>query len=391
MASVTLKQDTERKLLNFYPWVYADEIKSAESGIRPGDIVQVQDARGQSIGRAFFNSSSHIPIRMLTLDPLEQIDRAFIERRLEAASERREGRVLHTNAIRLVHAEADGLPGLVVDRFNDVLVVQFRNPGMERLSPEVIRLLKSLFKPFGIYERSDVQAREEEGMDRRSGLTYGVVRDVIEIQEDDVSFNLDVRTGQKTGFYLDQRENRRLLRSTVLNGSKILDVYSYTGAFSLHAARAGAQALAVDKDSEALRVLEVNARLNGLTGKIGARFGDAQLVLSDLAREGRKFSHIVLDPPTLAKHKNDVPRVKQLLTEIIRQSLQVLEGGGIILVSSCAYHISSDDLNECARRAANLAHRRAQVVAITYQPPDHPWILQVPETLYLKALFLRVD
>jgi 23S rRNA (cytosine1962-C5)-methyltransferase len=391
MARVIVKPDKDVKLHNFYPWVYADELKSVEAGIRPGEVVQVEDARGEPIGRAFFNPLSHIPVRMLTLDPQQRIDRAFIEERLMAAARRREGRVLNTNALRLVHAEADGLPGLIVDRFANTMVMQVRNPGMERLSGEIIRVLKQRFAPAGIYERSDAQARDEEGMERRAGLTYGQVPDKIEIHEDDIRYQLDVRLGQKTGFYLDQRDNRRLFRSMLAPGARVLDVYSYTGAFSLNSARAGAQALAVDKDGEALQLLEVNARLNGLAEGVGARFGDAQQVLVNLATEGRRFTHVVLDPPTLAKHKNDIPRVKQLFIQIIGQALSVLETGGILFVSSCAYHMSVDDLVESARRAANDAHRRCQVLALTYQPPDHPWILQVPETLYLKTLALHVD
>jgi 23S rRNA (cytosine1962-C5)-methyltransferase len=391
MGRVVLKPGKEAKLRNFYPWVYADELKWVEPGIRPGEVVQVEDARGSAVGRAFFNSFSHIPARMLTLDPEESIDRGFLEGRLLSAGRRREGSIAKTNAMRLVHAEADGLPGLVVDRFGEVLVMQLRNPGMEKLSNEIIRLLRQLFTPQGIFERSDVQAREEEGMERRAGLTYGQVPDKIEIYEDDLRYELDVRMGQKTGFYLDQRDNRRAFRALVVPGARVLDVYSYSGAFSLNAARMGAQALAVDKDAGALQLLETNARLNGVGNRIGARFGDAQQVLDNLKREGRRFDFIVLDPPTLAKHKNDVPRVKQLLIQIIGQAFSVLDPGGILFASTCAYHISSDDLIECGRRAANESHRRCQVQALTYQPADHPWILQVPETLYLKTLVLRAD
>ena len=391
MASVTLKPDKDKKLRNFYPWVYADEIASVEGVANPGDVVEVKDARGAIVGRAFFNAKSHIPVRMITLDGRQKIDREFVEERLVVAARRREGRLLNTNAFRLVHAEADGLPGLIIDRFADTLVMQVRNPGIEKLEPEIIRALKHVFSPAGIYERSDMQAREEEGMKARSGLAFGHVPDKIEIFEDDIHFQLDVHTGQKTGYYLDQRENRRLFRSMLAPGARVLDVYSYTGAFSLHAARAGAQALAIDKDGEALKLLEVNARLNGVSDRIGARWGDAIEVLGNLAREGRKFTDIVLDPPTLAKHKNDVPRVKQLYSQMVGEALRVLEPEGCLFISTCAYHISSEDLLESARRAANEAHRRCQVLAVTHQPLDHPWILQVPETLYLKTLVLRVE
>lgn len=351
--------------------------------------MQVQDARGATVGCAFYNPASHIPIRMLSLDPKERIDRSFLIGRLSEALRRREGRVIGTNAVRLVHAEADGLPGLIVDRFAGILVMQIRNPGMERLESDIVRALKQIHNPQGIYERSDMQARAEEGMEPLSRLAFGDVPDKIEIFEDDIHFHLDVRAGQKTGYYLDQRDNRRLLRSMLKPEARVLDVYSYTGAFSLHAARVGAVALAVDKDQAALELLEINARGNGLGEKIGARWGDALEVMGDLAREGRKFTHIVLDPPTLAKHKNDIPRVKQLYTQIVSGALPLLESEGYVFLSSCAYHITVDDLIESSRRAANDVHRSCQVVTITFQPADHPWVLQIPETLYLKTLVLR--
>jgi 23S rRNA (cytosine1962-C5)-methyltransferase len=391
MARVILKPEKDRKLRSFYPWVYTDEIESVEGNAGPGEVVQVEDARGEFVGRAFFNARSHIPVRMLTLGPEIRIDQAFIEERLIASSRRREGRIANTNALRLVHAEADRLPGLVVDRFADVLVMQVRNPGIESHRHEIIRGLKHVFAPVGIYERSDVQAREEEGMEPRVGVVSGQVPDKIEIHEDDIRFEVSVQAGQKTGFYLDQRDNRRLLGSMIAPGARVLDVYSYTGAFSLHAARAGAQVLAVDKDSDALQRLEVNTRLNGLAGRIGARWGEALEVLGDLAEERRTFTHVVLDPPTLAKHKNDGPRVKQVFAQVTAGALNVLEPQGILFLSTCAYHLSADDLIESARRAANDLRRGCQVLTITYQPPDHPWILQIPETLYLKTLILRVD
>lgn len=391
MASVVLKPGKDRKIRGFYPWVYADEVEAVKGEPSPGDIVQVEDTRGQTIGRAFFNPHCHIPLRMITLDPDQAVDRSFLEGKLRDAARRRESRIQNTNAIRLVHAEADGLPGLIVDRFADTLVMQLRNPGIERLELEIIRSLKHLFSPSGIFERSDVQAREEEGMEPRSGPVFGRIPENIEIFEDDVHLQVDVQSGQKTGFYADQRDNRRLLRSMVGQGSRVLDVYSYTGAFSLHAARAGAQALAVDKDDNALRVLEANARLNGLSEKVGARWGDALKVLADLNAEGRTFTHVVLDPPTLAKHKDDVSRVKQMFAEITGLALQVLQPQGCLFLSTCAYHISTDDLIESARRAANQMGRPCQVLAVTFQPPDHPWILQIPETLYLKTLVLRLD
>lgn len=391
MVTLILKSEAEQKLHNYYPWIYAHDVESVAGEADPGEVIEVKNARGEFICRAFYNPHSHIPARMLTLDAQAKIDRAFFEERLRAAGQRRAGRVRDTNALRLVHAEADALPGLIVDRFVDTLVMQIRNPGMERFREEIVRGLKRVFAPIGIYERSDTQARIEEGLEPSVGLVFGEVPAQIEIYENDIQFVVNVKSGQKTGFYLDQRDNRRLLAAMLSADVRVLDVYSYTGTFGLHAARAGAQVLAIDKDADALQLLEANAQQNGLAGKIGARWGDALEVMADLAREGRTFTHIVLDPPTLAKHKNDLPRVKSLFTQIMTHALEILSPEGIVFLSTCAYHISANDLLESARRAANDAHRRAEVLTITYQPADHPWILQVPETLYLKTVVLRVD
>lgn len=391
MTSVTVKPDRVKKLLNQYPWLYADEIAEIRGEAQPGEIVELVQARGDFIALAFFNSGSHIAARILSYDRAEKINRAFFEKRLTRAMARRIGAVINTNAMRLVHGEADQLPGLIVDRFADVLVVQFRNAGVEQFRKEIAQALKKCFSASGAYERSDTQAREEEGLEPRVGLLYGEVPEEIEIYEDDVRLLVSPQVGQKTGFYLDQRDNRRLLRGMMGQGSRLLDVFSYTGGFSLHAAKAGAHALAVDKDQIALQQLERNAGINGVSALVGARWGDAEKVLDQLAREKRTFTHIVLDPPTLAKHKNDVPFAKGLFTRLTSSALQLLEPNGVYLLSTCAYHIGVNDLIEAARIAANDLARRVEVLTVTYQPADHPWVLQIPESLYLKTLALRVE
>lgn len=391
MTQVIVKPDRVKKLRNQYPWLYADEVLEIQGEARAGEIVELRDTRGDFIARAFFNPTSHIAARIITYEANEKINRAFFEKRLQAALARRANAIHNTNALRLVHAEADQLPGLVIDRFGDVLVAQFRNAGVEQSRQEIILALKKIFPAQGAYERSDTQARMEEGLEARVGLLYGDVPNEIEIFEDDIRFGVSPHAGQKTGFYLDQRDNRRLLRTMVNTSCRVLDVYSYSGAFSIHAAKAGAHALAVDKDPTALQQLEANARTNNLSERVGARWGDAENVLEQLVQEKRKFTHIILDPPTLAKHKNDVPFAKQLFTRLTTRALNLLESNGTLFLATCAYHISVNDLIEVSRIAASDVARRASVVTVTYQPADHPWILQIPETLYLKTLVLRVE
>ncbi|HZQ10916.1 MAG TPA: class I SAM-dependent rRNA methyltransferase [Anaerolineae bacterium] len=390
-ANIIVKPESVKKLRNLYPWLYADEVAEIHGLAEAGDIVQVRDTRGEFIASAFFSPTSHIMARVLSYNASEKINRAFFESRFELALARRANAIRGTNAVRLVHGEADQLPGLVIDRYADMLVVQFRNAGVEALRKEIVQALKKVFGAHGAFERSDTQARVEEGLEPRTGLLYGDVPQEILVHEDDVEFLVNPQAGQKTGFYLDQRDNRRLLRTMVGQGSRVLDVFSYTGGFSLHAAKAGAHALAVDKDQAALTQLEANARQNGVSERVGARWGDSEQVLAELVAEKRTFSHIVLDPPTLAKHKNQVPTAKQLFTRLTAKALQLLESNGILFLSTCAYHITVNDLIEVTRIAASDGGRRARVITVTYQPADHPWILQIPESLYLKTIVLHVE
>jgi 23S rRNA (cytosine1962-C5)-methyltransferase len=391
MTTVLVKAERVKKLRNQYPWVYADEIAEIRGEAQAGDVVELQDTRGEFIARAFFNPRSHIPARVLTYDATEKINRAFFETRLAQAAARRANVLGRTNALRVVHAEADQLPGLIVDQFDETLVAQFRNAGVETFRQEITQALKKVLRARGAYERSDTQARLEEGLPDRVGVLFGDVPDEIVIYEDDVEYGVKPQDGQKTGFYLDQRDNRRLWRAMIGQGSHALDVFSYTGGFSLHAAKAGARALAIDKDQDALQQLEANARRNGVTERVGARWGDAEKILEQLADEKRTFTHIILDPPTLAKHKNEVPPAKQLFTRLCKRALQLLDADGLLMLSTCAYHITVNDLIEVTRIAAGDLGRRARVITVTYQPADHPWILQIPETLYLKTLVLRVE
>jgi 23S rRNA (cytosine1962-C5)-methyltransferase len=239
------------------------------------------------------------------------------------------------------------------------------------------------------YERSDTAERAKEGLPERTGPLWGEAPDPVEFAEDGLRFRFSPSRGQKTGFYLDQRDNRRRVAALVGEGSRLLDLYSYTGGFSLQAAARGATCLAVDKDPVALGALEEGARLNDLGPRVGVRLGDALGVLDTLVREGRRFTHAVVDPPTLAKRKDEVTAAKRLFTLVTRNVLRMLEPGGHLVVSTCAYHLKLEDLLEATRFAGGDAGRRLEVLDVTFQPPDHPWVLQIPESLYLKTLFLR--
>ncbi|WP_376790438.1 class I SAM-dependent rRNA methyltransferase [Thermoflexus sp.] len=386
--SVILKPNAGRKLRNFYPWAFHDDIADIQGDPEPGAIVLVRDSSGAMIGQAFYNPGASIPIRMLTRGE-ERLDAGWFRRRLmEAAARRRE--IRETNAVRLVHGEADNLPGLIVDRYGEVLVVQIRNMGMERWRESIVEALRELFAPRGIYERSDVEAREDEGLEPRTGLLWGEAPDPVEVLEDGLVFETSVVRGQKTGFYLDQRDNRRRLRGWVRPGDQVLDVYGYIGPFALHAAAAGATAVVIDKDPWALGQVERNALRNGLADRVTVRLGDALEMMGALLAEGRRFDWVVLDPPAMVKRRVEWERgVRRRFVEMARLALGLLKDGGGLFFSSCAYWIRLEDLMEAVRLAASDVGCRLRVRDVTYQPLDHPWILQIPETLYLKTLIVE--
>ncbi len=377
------KPSKEKKIRNFYPVLFADELAATP---KEAGVVQVYSSENQFLGVGYYHPTSRAAVRVYRFDE-GALDKAFFLQRFARAQARRAGL---GSFYRLVHAEADGLPGLVVDRFGEVLVVQVRNQAMEALRAHWLPALVEVAQPLGIYERSDVESRRQEGLPHRIGPLYGQVPPILEVDEDGLVFHIPLPLAQKTGYYLDQRENRRRLEAMVQPGERVLDVYSYVGAFALRAARKGAYALAVDKDLEALGVLDRTAYSLGL--RVDIRQGDAVEVLESLAQSNTlPFQHVLLDPPTLVKRPEELPRVKRLLVELLRLALGLLARGGWLWLSSCAYYLGVDALLEVTRRAAADEGRRLRVHAVYHNPPDHPWSLHIPESLYLKTILFQDD
>ncbi len=376
---MVVRPGKERKLRNFYPNLYRDEIQEAppEAG-----VAEAVAADGGFLAVGYYDPRSKVPFRAFRFDP-GPLDRRFFIGRFQRALRKREGLGVF---YRLVHGEADGLPGLVVDRFGEVLVLQVRSRGMEALRGVWLPALLEATSPKGVYERSDVEARRQEGLPERVGVVHGEVPEVLEVEEDGLLFPIPLALAQKTGFYLDQRENRRLFEALVRPGERVLDVFSYVGGFALRAARKGAYALAVDKDLAALSVLDRAALRAGL--RVDIRQGEALEVLKAL--EG-PFHHVLLDPPTLVKRPEELPAMKRHLVDLAREALRLLAPGGYLWLSACSYYLKVEDLLEVARRAAADRGVRLRVHTVTYQPQDHPWSLHVPESLYLKTLILQED
>lgn len=387
---IRLKKGKEKKIKNFYLWIFRDEIENFERlKNEPVQIVDVKSSTGEFLGKAFFNPKSHISARILTRDN-EKINANFFKKKITEAIDRRKKSKIKSNALRLIHAEADEVPGLIVDKFDNYLVLQTRIAGMENFKHEIVTILTDVLKVSGIYERSDMESRKEEGLEITSGELYGHVPRYVEIEENGLRFIVDLHYGQKTGFYLDQRDNRKKVKEMIKAGDRVLDLFCYSGAFSVYCASTGATVIGVDSDRSATDLARENAKINKLSDKVTFLTADAFEIAESMANSDEKFNFIIIDPPAMTKTKKGAEGVKWALHKLIFNALKMVETGGKIMVSSCAYHISLDMLQEAIRFAGNDAGKRLKVIDITFQPEDHPWILQLPETLYLKTVFLEV-
>ncbi len=375
-----------------HPWVYKTEIAEVEGEFASGDVVDVLDHRGRFLGRGYANPASLITVRLLTRRMNEEIDRAFWRRRVEAALayRRKVLRDAETDAYRLLFAEADGVPGFTADVFGDQVVVQALTLGSERFKGVLVDLIAELLAPRGIYERSDAPARLKEGLEPRSGPLRGSPKSPVVIREGDLRFLVDTAGGQKTGFFLDQRENRRALRKYA-KGARVLDCFCYTGGFALHAARAGARSvLGIDISAEAVEFARENARLNGLEGVCTFEAANAFDALRELERSGEKFDLVILDPPAFVKSRRALEGALRGYKEINLRALKLLAPGGILVTCSCSYHLPEELFLEVLLAAATDAGRTLRVVERRGQAPDHPWLLGYEESRYLKCFFLEV-
>jgi 23S rRNA (cytosine1962-C5)-methyltransferase len=388
-ARIGLKPGRERRLLRGHPWVYAGEIEKTDGPISPGEIVDLYNARGSFLGRGYFNPSSQIRVRVLSSEP-EAIDGDFLRRRLQQAIDRRSLFSIPSDACRLVFSEADLLPGLILDRYGPYLVIQLLALGMEVRQEMILSLVRETLNPLGIYARNDLHVRELEGLPSCKGLLWGEVPDRIQIREGGLSFWVDVKGGQKTGFFLDQRGNRLALQG-LCQDRRGLDCFCYSGAFSLQAAHFGAASvLGLDISEEAIALAQENARLNGLSDRCQFRAGNAFDELRALERQGERFGVIILDPPAFTKSKQAIEPALRGYKEINLRALKLLESGGILLTCSCSYHLSPQLFLQLLEEAAADAGRRVHLLQFRTQAPDHPILLGVPETCYLKCAILRV-
>ncbi len=378
MRVVYLKKGVERKVKNFYPWIFKDEIEEVIG--EEGHISNVFSKSGDFLGKGFF-SESRIAVRMLTSKD-EEIDEKFFFSRIKIARSRRP--FSDDQSFRLIHAEGDFLPGIVVDKYGSGFALQFRTKGAELLKEEFVNALLQFSNASFIYERSDFGTSSEEGLERNRGLLRGRVPDVMFVEENSLKFLVDIPNGQKTGFFFDQRRNRRLVRN--LPGEKALDLYTYTGGFALNLAYSGFEVLGVDKSEGDIEIAKENAKINGLK---------AEFVVSDafefLEGTSEKFDVVVADPPSLIKRKGERKKAISILSNLTRLVKGVLKVGGFFVLCSCAYNIDTSILIESIRRGIEGEGLVWRILNVTYQDTDHPYIAQIPETLYLKCIWARLE
>ena len=380
---VVVSRKGEARVLRGHPWIFRTDVVRAQA-ITPGAVVKVEGPRGRHLGFAFYSARSEIRLRMI--DRGETLSESFLRDRVAAAVRWRESVAEGAAAYRLVHGEGDRLPSLIVDRYGDHLVVQTLSQGTEARKDELVRILVELLRPAGILERNDPRVRALEGLDQRVGLLYGEVPERIEVKEADVTFEADLWRGQKTGLFLDQRENHLMARAYARG--RVLDGFSYHGGFALHAARVAGEVLAVDTSAEAVAQIVRNAERNGLAN-VAARDANLFDLLRELHDRGERFDTVILDPPAFAKSKDAVEKAVRGYKEINLRALKLLEPGGCLITCSCSYHVHEADFEEILAAAAADAPATVTVVEKRGQARDHPVVLGVPETYYLKCFVLR--
>jgi 23S rRNA (cytosine1962-C5)-methyltransferase len=373
----------EARVQRGHPWVFRSDVKRAE-GVPDGAIVKVVGPRGRPLGFAFFSSRSEIRLRVIERG--ESLSGSFLKDRLAAAIAWRETVAPGVAACRLVHGEGDGIPSLVVDRYGDYLVLQTLSQATDRRKGEIVAALVERLAPKGVLERNDPRVRLHEGLDQRVGLLHGEVPERIEVDEGGVLLEADLWKGQKTGLFLDQRENHRLAREYVRG--RVLDGFCYNGGFALSVASRAESVLAVDVSAEALDTLRRNAARNGLTN-VEAREANVFDLLRELHQSGQRFGTVILDPPAFAKSRDAVEKARRGYKEINLRALKLLEPGGCLITCSCSYHVHEADLEAILAEAAADAGVTATVVEKRRQARDHPVVLGVPETYYLKCFVLR--
>jgi 23S rRNA (cytosine1962-C5)-methyltransferase len=386
MHEIRVNRKAADRIASGHPWIFSSDVTDRD-GAQPGAAVKVADPRGRPLGTAHYSAASQITLRMLSRQ-VEVIGRDFYLRRLRAAEEHRRSVVRDSDAYRVVHAEGDLLPALIVDRYAGYLVLQTLNQGMDLAKSDIVSCLEELFHPSGIMARNDAAVRSKEQLPLESGVLSGEIPDAVPIRMNGLTLRADLLRGQKTGVFLDQRENY-LAAAQYARGGKALDCFTSTGGFALHLAARAESVEAVDSSGPALATARVNAQANGI-GNVEFSEADVFEVLAGYSSARRRFSLVVLDPPAFAKVRQSLDAAARGYREINLRALRLLGPGGILVTCSCSHHLSEAMFLEVVAQAALDAGRTLRVLERRTQAQDHPILLTVPETHYLKCLIMEV-
>ncbi|MFI3229795.1 MAG: class I SAM-dependent rRNA methyltransferase [Bacillota bacterium] len=385
--SIYLKKNEEKRIMAGHSWVYANEVQRIEGKDKNGSLATVYDCKGRFIGKGFINHLSKILVRIFIRDNSEA-DKALFLERIKTAKEYRQS-LGYEDSYRAIFAEADNLPALIVDKYHDTLSVQFLSLGMDQRKDMIIECLVEVFAPRGIYERSDVAVREKEGLPLTKGVIYGDCPEQVIITENGIKMIVDLKNGQKTGYFLDQKENRFALRRYV-KGKTVLDAFCNSGGFSMNAAAAGAsKVVALDISEKALQDVQANAEANGFT-TVETLQGDVFEVLRQYKRDNIKFDVIVLDPPAFCKSASDVKNAYRGYKDINILAMKLVKKGGFLVTSSCSHYMTMPLFEKMLVESARESGVTARSVEVKTQAPDHPSLLSAEETQYLKFFVLNI-
>ena len=393
-AIVTLKKGEGRMLKSGGLWIFDNEIASILGSFEDGDIVAVHDFDGYGLGKGFINRNSKIRVRMMTRNRHQEIDEAFLKMRVQEAWDYRK-KVSDTGSCRVIFGEADFLPGLVIDKFSDVLVVQSLALGIDRLKNQIVELLKEVLAADGIkirsvYERSDAKVRRQEGMELYKGFIGEPFDTNVEIEENGVRYMVDVKDGQKTGFFLDQKYNRKAIQH-LCKDAKVLDCFTHTGSFALNAGYGGAKEVTgVDASELAVEQAILNSKLNGMEDRVKFICRDVFEHLPELEEKGEKFDVVILDPPAFTKSRNSVKNAVKGYREINLRAMKLVRDGGFLATCSCSHFMTYELFTQTIHQAARNVHKRLRQVEYRTQAPDHPILWAAEESYYLKFYVFQV-
>ena len=390
MKRVYLKRKISNRVANGHPWIFANEVEKVDDGINAGDIVEVYFDNGKFAGKGYINPKSQIIVRLLTRDKKTEInEQFFIDKIAECWKYRKKTGYIEN--CRLVFGEADELPQLIIDKFNDYFVIQTPALGIDRWKPAFVKAINQIFKPKGIYERNDVPVRELEGLSQQKGFLSASFNTKIIINENGLKFHVDLENGQKTGYFLDQQDNRRAIKS-IVKDAEVLGAFTYTGTFEIHAAYYGAKSvLGIDISENAIDQATRNAQLNNLQDIVKFETANAFDALKQWSKDGRQYDVVMLDPPAFTKSRETIQKAITGYKEINLRGMKLIRPGGFLVSSSCTSLVSSDLFLQIIDMAAKDARRKIRQVVFQAQSADHPIIRGIENTQYLKFLIVEVQ